>query len=105
MKKIAIILAAAAVFGGTSAYAANGDVIQPIYSTDILTYMDGVPIQDYAIDGKTMICLEDLANYGFSVYYSDEARALFVNKSGSTDAEFYPEIERGTVGGVGRVYV
>lgn len=42
--------------------------------------MDVIPIKVYAIDGKTMICLEDLSNYGFSVYYNNEARALFVNK-------------------------
>ncbi len=99
MKLRTIILACAlALSAGSAANAETGGA--PIYSTDILTYMDGAPIQGYAIDGRMMICLEDLANYGFSVCYNDEARALFVNKNGSTDAGFYPEIERGTVGGV-----
>lgn len=80
--------------------AATGDTIRPIYSTDILTYMDGIPIQGYAIDGKTMICLEDLENYGFSVYYNDEARALFVNKQGAASCDPEPVIERGTVGDI-----
>lgn len=55
-----------------------GDVIRPIYSTDILTYMDGIPLQGYAIDGKTMICLEDLSDYGFSVYYNDDSHAHYL---------------------------
>ena len=71
-----------------------GDVIRPIYSTDILTYMDGIPLQGYAIDGKTMICLEDLSDYGFSVYYNDDARALFVNKHSEAINGFNPAIEQ-----------
>lgn len=81
-----------------SVHAANGEIIQPVYSTDILTFMDGIPIQGYAIDGKMLICLEDLESYGFDIYYSDEARTLFVNKKGSASTDFYPIIERGTVG-------
>ena len=64
------------MFNAVSANAANGDVIQPIYSTDILTYMDGIPIKGYNIGGQTLICLEDLSNYGFSVYYCDEVRLI-----------------------------
>ncbi len=98
MKKTAIILAAAAVFGGTSAYAAVGDIIEPIYSTDILTYMDGVPIQGYNIGGETMIALEDLADYGYTVAYDDSVRTLIVNKTHEPAEDFAPQIERGTVG-------
>lgn len=82
------------------ATAANGDVLHAIYSTDILTYLDGIPIQGYNIGGNTMICLEDLANYGFSVYYNEEIRCLFVNKQGVADKDFNPIIERGTVGDI-----
>ena len=69
MKRILIIGLFMLMFNAVSANAANGDVIQPIYSTDILTYMDGIPIKGYNIGGQTLICLEDLSNYGFSVYY------------------------------------
>ena len=86
------------MFNAVSANAANGDVIQPIYSTDILTYMDGIPIKSYNIGGQTLICLEDLSNYGFSVYYCDEVRCLFVNKIGKAQEGFSPIIEKGTVG-------
>ncbi len=103
MKKILILLLTSIIAGTSNATivsAANGDLIRPIYSTDILTYMDGIPIQGYSIDGKMMICLEDLSNYGFSVYYNDEARTLFVNKHCKANEDFYPVIERGTVGNI-----
>lgn len=82
------------LLSASAAYAANGDVVRQIYYTDITTYIDGIPIQGYAIDGKTMICLEDLSNYGFSVYYDNEVRALFVNKYGKADDDFCPNIKR-----------
>lgn len=75
-------------------YATNGDTIRPIYYNNITTFMDGIPIQGYAINGKTMICLEDLLNYGFSIYYNDEARALFVNKQGKAADNFCPDIKQ-----------
>lgn len=39
-----------------------GDVVGNIYSTDIMAYVDGVPIQSYNIGGKTVVCIEDLGN-------------------------------------------
>lgn len=98
MKKILIIGLFLLMFNAVSANAANGDVIQPIYSTDILTYMDGIPIKGYAINGQMMICLEDLSDYGFSVHYDDEARCLFVNKTGKAREGFFPTVEKDSVG-------
>lgn len=92
-KFISIMVLMLLLSAGT-AYAANGDIVHPIYYTDITTFMDGIPIQGYAIKGKTMICLEDLLNYGFSVCYSDEARALFLNKQGKAADNFCPDIKR-----------
>lgn len=95
-----LILGIISITNAAVVHAANGDMIQPIYSTDILTYMDNIPIQGYAIDGKMMICLENLEDYGFNVYYNDEARVLFVNKQGKADASFRPVILRGKVGDI-----
>lgn len=100
MKKILIIGLLILMFSGASASAAIGDPVQPIYSTDILTYIDGIPIKGYNIGGQTLICLEDLSDYGFSVYYNDEMRCLFVNKQGKPKKDFAPTIERGVVGGI-----
>lgn len=86
-----------------SAY--EGDIISPIYETDILTYVDDVPIQGYAIDGKTMICLEDLKNYGFSVMYDNSIRTLFVTKTGKRESTFNPYFKRGKIGDIsGYIY-
>lgn len=44
-----------------------GTPLGPVYSTDIVAYVDGAPIRSYNIDGKTAIVLEDLREYGFDV--------------------------------------
>ncbi len=56
-----------------------GDVIGNIYSTDILTYVDGAVIPSYSINGEMLIIAEDLASYGFTVTYDDSIRTLFAN--------------------------
>lgn len=85
---------------GIHALATEENELYPIYSTDILTMLDGIPIQGYNIGGRTMIALEDLADYGFTVSYDDSVRKLFVNKTHEPSADFYPSITRGTVGEV-----
>lgn len=58
-------------------YGANvGDVSGNIYSTDILTYVDDVPITSYNIGGKTIIPIEELRDYGFEVNWNEEDRVL-----------------------------
>lgn len=82
-----------------------GDITDTIYTTDILTQVDGLDIESYAIDGETMIALEDLADYGFCVYYNNNVRTVFVTKNGTAQADFKPHVERGEVGGTaGYVY-
>lgn len=89
----ALILAAPA-----AVHAANGDIAGTIYSTDILTEVDGNPIESYSLNGETLIALEDLVNYGFEVYYNDNIRSVFVTRTGVTDPSFSPYVERGKVG-------
>ncbi len=98
MKKlIALVFGFVFVFSA-HAYAKIGDIAGNIYSTDILTQVDGVDITGYAVEGETMIALEDLRDYGFNVYYNDNVRSLFVTKTGKASADFNPQIPRGTVG-------
>lgn len=100
MKKLLLITAAAAVpmMFSLSAHAANGDIAGTIYTTDIKTQVDGLDIQGYAIDGKTLIVLEDLEKYGFTVYYNDNIRSVFITKTGNPPYGFNPVYERGHVG-------
>ena len=50
-----------------------------ILSTDIVAYINGIPIKSYNIDGYTGIVAEDLEKYGFNVEYNNEFRLLRVN--------------------------
>ena len=65
---------------GATAYAAVGDIADTLYNTDIITYLDGKQIKGYSLDGRMMICLEDLRNYGYAVEYDDSIRTLFVTE-------------------------
>ena len=62
---------AVCLFSAITASAAVGDVTDTIYTTDIQTQVDGRSIKGYAIDGETLIALEDLEDYCFTVYYND----------------------------------
>ena len=68
-KKLSVmILALTLLLPGTGAFAADGSesadggVIGHIYSTDILTYVNGEPIDAYNIGGKTVVIAEDLGD-------------------------------------------
>lgn len=82
-----------------------GDVLGDIYSTDIITKLDDVPIPSYNLGGRTVIVLEDLEYYGFKVSYDDSRRRLDIttgNKPGSYNT---PEVSRGKVGAVSGQYL
>ncbi|MDO5396756.1 MAG: hypothetical protein Q4G33_02400 [bacterium] len=100
MKKLLFTTAAASVmlFSAASVSAAVGDIAGTIYTTDILTQIDGRAIPSYSIDGETLIALEDLEPYGFTLYYNDNIRTVFLTKTGEPSSSFYPYVSRGTVG-------
>jgi hypothetical protein len=56
----------------------KGDSIGTIVSTDIITFIDGMPITSYNVDGSTVVIVEELVNYGFKVIWDGEARKLIV---------------------------
>ena len=100
MKCIKSIAAAALMLCMAAAPVRAAENVYPIYSTDILTTIDGIPIQGYNIGGRTLIILDDLDDYGFTVSYDDSIRALMVNKTHEPAADFKPDIKRGTGGRV-----
>ncbi len=58
-------------------YAENvGDIIGNIYSTDIIAYIDDMPIRSYNIGGRTAVPIEDLRDYGFEVEWNESSREL-----------------------------
>ena len=69
MKKYMVLTVVLAVlcsmFACVPASAESG-VVGHIYSTDILTYVNGQPIDGYNIGGRTVVIAEDLDSYGFN---------------------------------------
>ena len=79
MKKfLSIILSLAMVTTTeTVAFAANGDVIGNIYSTDIRAYINGVEVESYNIGGRTAVVIEDILDEKSHQYvYDDKTRSL-----------------------------
>ncbi len=94
------LLIAAGIIAVTMApaYAANGDVVCPIYSSDIITKLDGREIQTYSLDGRMMIAVEDLVPYGYSVSWDGDTNTLIAVKTGEADKDFNPSFGRGDEG-------
>lgn len=78
IKKIMAAASFSVILFGINAYAAVGDVLGDVYSTDISAYMDGAPIASYNIGGRTVIKAADLRDYGFDVTFDEENRIAYV---------------------------
>ncbi len=91
---LAVICTAMLCCFAVTVHAEIGDIKQSIYTTDIITTIDGLQIQGYSLDGRMMIVLEDLQNYGYTVAYDDSVRTLFVNKTDAPDPGFDPHFDR-----------
>ncbi len=98
-KAAAAALALTMTCAAAPARAAVGDIAETIYTTDILTRVNGRDINSFCVDGETLIAMEELRDYGFTVTYDDSIRTLFVNQTGETPRENMPDIARGKVGG------
>ena len=93
-----LFLAALAVFAVCPVQAKVGDIADTIYTTDILTRVNGADIASFSIEGRTLIAMEDLRDYGFTVVYDDSARTLYVDRTGEVRKNM-PSILRGRVAG------
>ncbi len=64
-----------------SAFSYNvGDVIGTVLSTDIVTYIESVPVTSYNIDGRTAIIAEQMRSFGLDVYFDEYTRTLSISK-------------------------
>ena len=78
-----------------------------IYSTDILTFVNGAPIEGYNIGGRTVVIAEDLEDqdYGFTCDYNEDARSLSLYSMFRKPVDAKEEIVRDTPGRiVGEIY-
>lgn len=85
MKKINMfmfILSFSFILSHFTTYGAE-NIIGKVLSTDIVAYIDGLPIESYNIDGNTGIVAEDLLKYGYGVYYNWDLRCLEIENSNS----------------------
>ena len=109
MRKFITTVVLSAFVLSQTAVSAVGDVCGYIYSTDILAYVNSLPVPSYNIGGKTAIILEDLnadgnRNYGIDCEYSDAER-LLTAKLEYAGGGYGPEISRGKTGEiVGEIY-
>lgn len=72
MKKTIIGLLTTVLLLVSSTVFAESNIVGNIYSTDILAFVNGKPIDGYNIGGRTVIIAEDLDNYGFHCFYNDD---------------------------------
>ena len=107
-KIFAVMLIFTILISSFDVYGAS-NVSGKILSTDIVAYINGIPIKSYNIDGYTGIVAEDLEKYGFNVEYNNEFRLLRVNyyEEGEKEitADYIPEKNNLPVGAfVSNVY-
>ena len=71
----------------------NGDITGSYLYTDIIAYIDSLPIRSYNIAGYTAVIVEDLEDYGFDVVWDAEKRALYASRDASETAsgEYAPQ--------------
>ena len=71
-----------------------------VYSTDILTFVNGAPIEGYNIGGRTLVIAEELEDqdYGFTCDYNEDARSLSLYSMFRKPAGTKEEIVRDTPG-------
>ena len=83
MKKIVLAFFVALIITIPQAVmAANGDIAGNIYSTDIKANINGVWVDSYCIDGKTVVVIEDItSNYR----YYDDIRTLTCDRFDKDD--------------------
>lgn len=53
------------------------------FSTDIVTTVNGTPIESINVGGRTLISAEDLSGHGFQVSWNGTNRTLAISKGGS----------------------
>ena len=79
MKKLSLVLLCVFVLSCATVQAKTGDVVGHIYSTDIVAYIDDMPIPSYNIGGETVVSENYLPEYGFNVKWEADDRELKIN--------------------------
>lgn len=105
MKKL-VCLCLLMLLCASPAHAKVGDVAGTYCATDIVTTLNGFPIEAINIGGNTLIDAEAMADYGFSVTWLPETRCLDITSFGKP-REIQPAVkgnERPVGASLGRYY-
>ena len=95
MKRIcATVLVLAIFFTGLFSLPVHAGIIGEVITTDIVTYIDEQPITSYNINDYTYVIAEELAHYGFDVYWRAEERRLDIYEKGGEIPCCYPDAYR-----------
>lgn len=72
----------------------TGEIFAKCYETDIVTLLNGKPIEAVNIDGRTFIFAENMCDHGYDVLWNEEKRTLVITKP----SDFYKiETDFGTI--------
>ena len=83
-KKIAIILSIIFIFMNiTTVIPEGGSKTGNAVYSDITAYINGYPINSYAIDGRMVILARELENYGFDVLWNETKKTAQISKNES----------------------
>lgn len=86
MKYLLPVLAAAVL-----AVPVHAEKTGVVRSTDIVTFIDGSPIESYNYNDNTYIEAENLAHYGFDVAWDAEARRLDISRASRSFTPYVDE--------------
>ena len=75
-----VVLFAGTVSASAAAAPKVGDKLGDVLYSDITAYINGQAIPTSVIKGKTLVVVEDLANYGFNVAWDGKAKTLRVTR-------------------------
>lgn len=76
-KKSCILLISLALAANTvNVYAYQPKTIGSVLSTDIIAYIDKMPIRSYSYANSTYVLAKDLRDYGFEVTWNDDTRTV-----------------------------
>ncbi|MBE6689601.1 MAG: hypothetical protein E7588_10085 [Ruminococcaceae bacterium] len=99
MKKAFVILLMLALMLIIPAHAKVGDVNGVALHTSIVAYINNYAIPSYAVNGQSCIVAEDLANFGFNVYWDGTTMTLSITRANTAhvnEMSFKKEGESGS---------
>lgn len=87
MKKILSFITIVFTLLLTSNVCYANEILGDAIYTDIVTYINHVPIQSHNFNGKTLIAAEDLTHFGFDIKWNEYKRTLTITRNRSQDID------------------